>query len=116
MDLCSLKCCTEHERSQCYKYITQQLDVIRSSSTASTERPTESNSKRFKTNEDLFSRFKDDRSSNTSFMEGDELGNESDEYYFDVKQADQLDRYLLMIIVKSALTNDPLTFWKSRSE
>ena len=112
----SLKGCTEYERSQCHKYIREQLNMIRSSTTTLNQETNEPEPKKFKKTEDLFSRFEDDCPLNTSIIQHDESGGESDEYDFDVKQSDELDRYLVMDIDKSSVSNGPLAFWRLQSE
>ena len=112
----SLKGCNENERSQCHKYIREQLNIIRSSATESTRETLAPEPKKFKKHEDLFSRFEDDHPLNNSFLQHDASGSESDEYDFDIKQSDELDRYLIMDIDKSSLSNDPLHFWRSQTE
>ena len=112
----SLKGCSDNERSQCYKFIREQLNMIRSSTTQSTQETTPPERKKFKKTEHLFSRFEDDYPINTSFTKHDDSGEDSDEYEFDIKKSDELDRYLIMEIDKSSISNDPLEFWKLQSE
>lgn len=109
--------CTENERAQCHKYIREQLTLIRSAVTKDpVNTPPEPPMKKFKKGEDFFSRFEDDHPSNSCLTKDDHSGNESEEYDFDIKQSDELDRYLIMEIDKTTLSNDPLTFWKLQSQ
>jgi hypothetical protein len=113
----SLKGCTEEERLKCQDYIREQLQVIRETSTTPTpEQATEHVSKKFRVADDFFSRFEDDDSRDFEENKGEEVGYESDEYEFNSKKSDELDKYLVMQINKSLLTNNPLDFWKSYSE
>ena len=112
----SLKGCSEHDRSQCYKYIREQLNFIRSLTTHATQEAASPEHKKFKQNQDLFSRFEDDYPMNTSIINHHESGDDSNEYEFDIKKSDELDRYLVMEINKPSLSNDPLEFWKAQSE
>jgi hypothetical protein len=114
-----LKICTENERVQCHKYIREQLNLIRSTTTTTTtsvDALSQPPTKKFKRNEDFFSRFEDDYPSNIRSPEDDQSSNDSDEYDYDIKQSDELDRYLIMDIDKTVLLNDPLTFWKAQSQ
>jgi hypothetical protein len=111
----SLKGCSENERSQCHRYVREQLKIIRSSASDSSRESLAHELKRFKKNEDLFSRFEEDHPLNNSFIQQDDCGSDSDEYDFDTKQSDELDLYLVMDIDRSSLSNDPLAFWRSHT-
>ncbi|CAF1420608.1 unnamed protein product, partial [Rotaria sordida] len=113
-----LKNCTEEERSQCHKYVREQLKIIRDSdSTIDAYKQTAvPPPKKFKTADTLFDRFEDDCPFDTSDEKVQLIDYSSDEYEFNIKQSDELDRYLIMPIDKSSLTNNPLDFWKTQSE
>ncbi|CAF4547775.1 unnamed protein product, partial [Rotaria sp. Silwood2] len=113
-----LKNCTKEERSQCHKYVREQLKIMRSTpSTTDTYKQTaDPPSKKFKTADTLFARFEDDCSRDTSDGKAESNEYESDEYELNIKQSDELDRYLVMQIDKSSVTNNPLDFWKTVSE
>ena len=82
----------------------------------SSRRPLAPEPKRFKKNEDLFSRFEEDHPLNNNFIQQDDCGSDSDEYDFDIKQSDELDLYLVIDIDRSSLSNDPLAFWRSHTD
>ncbi|CAF3886290.1 unnamed protein product [Rotaria sp. Silwood1] len=113
-----LKNCTEEERSQCHKYVREQLKIIRDSdSTIDAYKQTAvPPPKKFKTADTLFARFEDDCPFDTPDEKVQLIDYSSDEYEFNIKQSDELDRYLIMQIDKSTLTNNPLDFWKTQSE
>ena len=111
----SLKGCSDNEHSQCYKFIREQLNMTRSSTTQSTQERTPER-KKLKETEHFFSRIENGYPINTSFIHPDGSGDESDEYKFDIKKSDELDRYLVMDIDRSSLPNDPLEFWKLQLE
>ena len=111
-----LKGCNENERAQCHKFIREQLKILRSSAAESVRESVAPEPNKFRKNEDLFSRFEEDHPLNNSFIKYDPCSSESDEYDFDVKQSDELDRYLTMEIDKSTVSNDPLEFWRLQAE
>lgn len=47
---------------------------------------------------------------------GGEFGNESEEYAFNTKKTDELDRYLALDLDKSKLNSNPLCFWSEHKE
>ncbi|CAF3890321.1 unnamed protein product [Rotaria sp. Silwood1] len=113
----SLKSCSKEERLQCQQYIREQLKIIGDVSTpAIFEDRSEPAQKKMKLAADLFSRFEDDNSCDIEVNEGEEAGYESDEYVFNKKKPDELDKYMVMQIDKSLLTNNPLDFWKIHSK
>ncbi|CAF3896809.1 unnamed protein product [Rotaria sp. Silwood1] len=113
----SLKSCSKEERLQCQQYIREQLKIIGDVSTPATfEDRSEPAQKKMKLAADLFSRFEDDNSCDIEVNEGEEAGYESDEYVFNKKKPDELDKYMVMQIDKSLLTNNPLDFWKIHSK
>ncbi|CAF1041677.1 unnamed protein product [Rotaria magnacalcarata] len=113
----SLKCCTKEERLRCQQYIREQLKIIGGiATTATVVQEVEPPPKKFKVADDLFSRFEDDNSYGMEENEDQATGYESDEYTFNDKKPDELDRYLAMEIDKSLLTNNPLDFWKIHSK
>ena len=116
---CLLNNCSENERVECHKYISEQLNLIRSTITKiPVDASSNSQQKKLKKGEDFFSRFEDDYPSNNRSTEDDQSGNESEEYDYDIKQSDELDQYLIMdiglleitgttvsIIIKTGSTN-----------
>jgi hypothetical protein len=46
-------------------------------------------------------------------MKNNESGTESDEFEFDIKKGDELDRYLLLEFDKNKQSTEPLQFWKN---
>ena len=112
-----LKNCNENERVQCHKYIREQLNILRPTTVAdSVQSTSEPPLKKFKKNEDFFSRFEEDYPLNNTQPKDNQSGNESEEYDYDIKQSDELDRYLIMDLEKITLSRDPLIFWKSHSQ
>jgi hypothetical protein len=97
-----LKSCTKEERLQCEEYIREQLKIISDTSSATTleEELAEPAQKKFKEADDLFSRFEDDYSYDVHENEDETAGYESDEYPFNNKKQDELDKYLVMEIDK----------------
>ncbi|CAF1358132.1 unnamed protein product [Adineta ricciae] len=113
----SLRGCSNEERFQCQQYIRQQLQIFRNASPKTVvEYPTEHTTKRLKIGTDLFSRFVAESSSDVETYTDAASGYESDECSMQTKKLDELDKYLAMQINKSALTENPLDFWKSHSE
>ncbi|CAF4186354.1 unnamed protein product, partial [Rotaria sordida] len=99
----SLKSCTFIERSQCYYYIRQRLQLIDISPNELNRRQTkEPTAKRFKA--DPFRRFKSDDLSSQQETSG-KSGNESEEYPFASKKLDELDRYLTRSIFSIPATS-----------
>ncbi|CAF4924085.1 unnamed protein product [Rotaria sp. Silwood1] len=110
----SLKSCTFIERSQCYHYIRQRLQLIDISPNELNQQQTkEPTTKRFKA--DPFRRFESDDLSSQQETSG-ESGNESEEYPFASKKIDELDRYLSLELDRSKLSSNPLDFWKEQHE
>jgi hypothetical protein len=111
-----LKNCTEYERAQCHKYVREQLKVIRDTHSTTDSYDTTANppQKKFKTADTIFDRFEDDYLNDGSNDKVESVDYESDEYEFNMKQSDELDRYLIIKIDKSSLTNNPLDFWKGQ--
>lgn len=110
----SLKTCSGNERTECYKYVREQAELlhIESNELNQRERP-EPDAKKFKG--DLFRRFESDGSDVQQEI-GGESGNESEEYPVPSKKLDELDRYLNFELDKVKLTSNPLDFWKDQQE
>ncbi|CAF1538615.1 unnamed protein product [Adineta ricciae] len=110
----SLKRFPDHIKGQCYRYVRRQIKHLQDRINLEDfhSKSSEPEAKRFKKNSNLFSRFESDDD-----VEDDQKqyhsSSRSDEYDFDIKKIDELDRYLLIDIDKNAHTGDPLVFWKS---
>jgi hypothetical protein len=110
----SLKACSATERTECYRYVRQQAEMIYIESNEPNQRETEEpTAKKFKG--DLFRRFESD-GPDTKEESGGESGNESKEYSFTSKKLDELDRYLNLELDKFRLTSNPLKFWNDQQE
>ncbi|CAF2648421.1 unnamed protein product [Rotaria sp. Silwood2] len=110
----SLKACSATERSECYTYVRQQIQLISIEPNESNEQQTnESVRKKFKG--DLFHRFESDGFDAQQEIEK-ESTNDSEEYSFDDKKKDELDIYLNFELDKSKLPSNPLIFWKDQQE
>lgn len=110
----SLKKIPDQIKDQCYKYVRQQVRRIRSAAEVEEQcqkKLSEPATKRLKVNSNIFSRFESGNSSSDVTM-CNESGNESEEYEYDYKKGDEIDRYLLFDIDKSQ-TIEPLPFWKN---
>ncbi|CAF1336649.1 unnamed protein product [Didymodactylos carnosus] len=116
-DLCakrSLKKLPDHLKDQSHKHVRQevrriraQLEVLEQNQKHSLEPP----SKRMKNQTSFFARFESGNLSEEA-NEAGESGNESEEFEFDFKKGDELDRYLLLELDQNQKT-DPLEFWKN---
>jgi len=113
-----LKNCTTEERSQCHKYVREQLKLLRDTYLVegACDYPAEPKSKKVKLADTLFTRFEDDNLHDIFHNQGDENEYDSDEYEYNTNHSDELDIYLIMQIDKSLLSNNPLDFWKSHSK
>jgi hypothetical protein len=110
----SLKSCSVTERSECHDYIRRQLNLIYIEPNEGNEQQiNEPAVKKFKG--DLFRRFESDVFDDKQESGGESV-NESEEYSFAVKNMDELDRYLNLVLEKTKLPSNPLFFWKEQQE
>ncbi|CAF1311137.1 unnamed protein product [Adineta steineri] len=101
--------------SLCYKYIREQLKIIRNAQSTSEilQQTADLHPKKFKTADSICTRFEDDYSHGFRENNAECFEYKSDTYEFSRKQSDELDRYLVMQIDKLSVTDNPLDFWKS---
>ncbi|CAF2828050.1 unnamed protein product, partial [Rotaria sp. Silwood2] len=113
-----LKRCTTDERSQCHKYVRQQLRILRDEDIPPKpcEPPSEPQQKKFKTVDTLFTCFQHDYAHDNLKDNRVECDYESDEYEYDTNQLNELDQYLIMKIDKSSITNNSLDFWRCHTK
>ncbi|CAF4061823.1 unnamed protein product, partial [Rotaria sp. Silwood2] len=113
-----LKRCTTDERSQCQKYVRQQLRILRDEDIPPKpcEPPSEPQQKKFKTVDTLFTCFQHDYAHDNLKDNRVECDYESDEYEYDTNQLNELDQYLIMKIDKSSITNNSLDFWRCHTK
>lgn len=111
----SLKRFPEHLKNQCHRYIRRQIKLLREKANLEEDlhnkQSLEPQPKKMKKDSNLFTRFESDDGDEENKNENSSSG--SEEYDFDVKRSDELDRYLLMEIDKTADAIEPLTFWKN---
>ena len=104
----SLRLIPDYIKEQCHKYVRQQVGQLRiqqaeTQNQQSTEPPPTKKLKK----KNIFARFE----SGISNEDGVESGNESEEYEYDLRKNDELDRYLLFQFDKEKETIEPLQFW-----
>ena len=109
----SLKTISENVKRQCYEYVRRQVKLLRDKAATHDNcqiQAAEPLKKKFKNDQSLFSRFESgDLEEETK---NGPSGEDSDEYPYDIKKADELDRYLLFEFDKGKQSADPLCFWK----
>jgi hypothetical protein len=109
----SLKTLSEGVKRQCYEYVRRQVKLLRDKAEIHDicqQQTTEPSKKKLKNDQSLFSRFESGDLEEETKQEPS--GEDSDEYQYDIKKADELDRYLLFEFDKSKQSSDPLHFWK----
>lgn len=110
----SLKNFPDHLKNQCYRYVRRQVRQLREDADLEEQlqrKPSEPASKKFKGDANLFSRFESDNPDD-DVVHDNASSSGSDEYEFQIKKSDELDRYLLIEIDKSKDALEPLDFWK----
>jgi hypothetical protein len=110
----SLKKVPDHIKNQCHQYVRQQVKQLRDKEEAEAEhqqKSTEPPKKKLKIERNIFTRFESGNLSE-ELNEGQGSGTESEEYEYDSRKSDELDRYLLLEFDKNKQTIEPLQFWK----
>ena len=111
----SLKKFPDHIKNRCYRYVRQQIKNLRDKANSEEnfqDKSLEPEPKKLKKGTNLFSRF-ESGSCDEDVHNGNQSSSGSDEYGFDPKKSDELDRYLLIEIDKNKDNAEPLQFWKS---
>jgi hypothetical protein len=111
----SLKKIPDHIKNQCYRYVRRQVKQLRDAAEIEEQvqqKPSEPPSKKFKSDKNLFSRFESEYYDG-ELKDNNASGSESDEFEFDFKKGDELDRYLLFEFDKNKQTTEPLQFWRN---
>ncbi|CAF1275734.1 unnamed protein product [Rotaria sordida] len=110
----SLKRFPDHIKNQCHTYVRKKIRQLRDKAEMEIElqpKLSEPTAKQFKNGNNLFSRFEsenfDEDSKNVNGSDSD-----SDEFEYNIKKGDELDRYLLFKFEKNKETIEPLYFWK----
>jgi hypothetical protein len=109
-----LKNFPDHIKTQCHKYIRRQIRQLRDKAEVEVQlqrKPPEPPQKKFKNKINLFSRFESQNLDEE--FKNDDNSSGSDEYDYDIKKSDELDRYLLFEYEKNNLNAEPLQFWKN---
>jgi hypothetical protein len=90
-----LKNFPDHIKNQCHKYIRRQVRQLRDKAEAEVQlqqKSSEPAPKKFKSDKNLFSRFESGNLEEES-KNRDEGSSGSDEFEYDIKKGDELDRY-----------------------
>ncbi|CAF1471176.1 unnamed protein product [Adineta steineri] len=114
----SLKKVPDHVKDQCYKHVRQQVWQFREKAEAEQENQknlSEPPQKKQKKEKNMLSRFESGNFSEET-VDRTGSGDESDEYDYQIKKGDELDRYLLFEFDKSKKEAEPLEFWKNHSD
>ncbi|CAF1294249.1 unnamed protein product [Rotaria sordida] len=107
----SLRLIPDYIKDQCHKYVRQQVTKLRDQQVETqNQQPTEPPTKRIKRN--IFTRFESGNLNEDPDDAGS--GNESDEYEYDLRKNDELDRYLSFKFDKDKETTEALQFWKDQ--
>jgi hypothetical protein len=110
----SLKKIPDYVKDQCYQYVRRQVRQLRDKAEVeeNQQRSSEPQKKRFKNDRNIFTRFESGNLSEDS-NECNGSGNESEEFEYDKRKGDELDRYLLFEYDKTNQKIEPLQFWKN---
>lgn len=111
----SLKRFPEHLKNQSYRYVRRQIKLLQDKANSEENlqnKPLDPKPKRLKKETNLFSRFESDNGEEDTTNENYSSSG-SEEYDFDIKKSDELDRYLLIEIEKNNDATEPLKFWKN---
>ncbi|CAF3919288.1 unnamed protein product, partial [Rotaria sp. Silwood1] len=109
----SLKKFPDYIKKQCHQYIRHQIRLLKveAETEEQLQQQLEPPKKKLKGDKNLFSRF-ESGNCDEEIMKNNKSGSESDEYDFDIKKSDELDRYLLLEFDKNKQYTEPLQFWK----
>lgn len=104
-------------KDQCYKYVRRQIRYLRDKEEANeqNQKSSEPPQKQLKKERNMFSRFESGNLSE-ELNDNNGSGNESEEYEYDIRKSDELDRYLLFEFDKNKQTIEPLEFWKNHQQ
>ncbi|CAF0841728.1 unnamed protein product [Rotaria sordida] len=110
----SLKRFPDHIKNQCHTYVRKKIRQLRDKAEMEIElqpKLSEPTAKKFKNGNNLFSRFESENfDEDSKNVNGSDSG--SDEFEYNIKKGDELDRYLLFKFEKNKETIEPLYFWK----
>jgi hypothetical protein len=113
----SLRKIPDYMKDQCYKYVRRQIRYLRDKEEANeqNQKSSEPPQKQLKKERNMFSRFESGNLSE-ELNDNNGSGNESEEYEYDIRKSDELDRYLLFEFDKNKQTIEPLEFWKNHQQ
>ena len=103
-------------KDQCYKYVRHQIRQLREKGEVeeiNQQQLIEPPKKKFNRGRNISIFESGNLTENINDHE--ENSNESDEFEFDLRKSDELDRYLLFEFDKNKETTDPLQFWKNHA-
>jgi hypothetical protein len=104
----------DHIKNQCHRYIRRQVRRLRDEAELEIQlqqKSSEPTKKKFKSDKTLFSRFESQNFDEE--VNDDESSSGSEEFDYDIKKGDELDRYLLYEFEKNDQNTEPLQFWKT---
>ena len=109
----SLRLIPDYVKNQCYKYARQQVRQLRRQQVeAQNQQPTEPSTKVPKKSS-IFTRF-ESGNLNEDLNNDVRSEHESEEYGYNLRKNDELDRYLLYQFDKNRETIEPLQFWRDQ--
>ena len=111
-----LKKIPDFMKDQCYKYVRHQTRQLREKvevEEINQQQLTEPPKKKFNSGRNI-SRFESGNLTE-NINDHEENSNESDEFEFDLRKRDELDRYLLFEFDKNKEITHPLQFWKNHA-
>lgn len=100
-------------KNRCHRFIREQIKKLREESEIEVQLQQdllEPSVKKFKDDNNFFSRFESGSLGETA--DHNESSSGSEEFAYDMKKGDELDRYLLYEFEKNKETEQPLLFWK----